>query len=205
MKKMVFLFIFALGTQGLLANQVFYRAGLAHIGTHRGNQIFTDTLGAAGLNNDDKGMSLGAGLNLNLLNCPLIKGNQLLGEIFISYTKYSEEKVSSTAHYLATGGTVVKKEVNVSELAVTIAPKYKMNFGRLSTWVIPVGLSFLVNAPPSDTTNYLDIGYHAGVGIEYKLLKELSFGFDFRYTKGAGDPDFKFESKDIGAYLAINF
>lgn len=189
-----------------LANQVFYRVGSANVQTARGGEIFTDVGGANGINHHDIGMSLGAGLDLKLFNCPLVKNAELFGEIFVNYTKYSEEQVASVAHYLASGGTdTTKREVNVSELAVTIAPKYKMSFGKLKPWIIPIGLSFLVNSPPSNTTNYLDVGIHAGIGVEYEIIKQVSLGVDFRYNKGSGDPSFTFESTDLGAYLAINF
>ena len=159
MKNIAIAFLLsAIGVNTLAANQVFYRYGSANIQTTRGNELFTDVQGANGLNNNDTGTSIGAGLDLKLFNCPLIKNAEFYGQIFLNYTKYSEEKVASAAHVLVLSDTA-KKEVNVSELAITIAPKYKFNFGKIKPWIIPIGLSFLVNSPPSNTSNYLDIGF----------------------------------------------
>lgn len=203
MRSLILVVLF-MCSSAFASNQVFYRLGSANIETKRSGEIFTDVLGANGLNNSDSGMSIGAGLDLKLFNCPMVKNAEIFGEIFVNYTKFSEEQVASAAHVLAASDTT-KREVNVSELVVTIAPKYKLSFGKLKPWIIPVGLSFLVNSPPSNTTNYLDIGFHSGIGIEYELLRQLSLGVDLRYTKGSGDPSYKFASTDLGAYLALNF
>lgn len=187
-----------------LANQVFYRIGSAKIGNDRSGQIFADAGGAGGVNDGDSGLSISAGLDLKLFDCPLFENNELIGEIYVNYVKFSEEKVVNAIDFVVAGDTTAK-EVNVSELSVVIAPKYKMNFGKFKPWLVPMGLAFLVNAPPSNTTNYLDIGYHVGLGAEYQLVEQLSLGLDLRYTKGAGDPSYKFESTDFGFYVGINF
>lgn len=187
-----------------LANQVFYRVGTASVSNDRGGQIFTDVGGASGVNNGDSGTSIAAGLDLKILDCFLFEGNDILGEIYVNYVKFSEERVVNAISHVAGLGSA-PQEVNVSELAVVIAPKYKMNFGKIKPWIIPAGLSFLVNSPPSDKTNYLDIGYHAGIGFEYELIQELSLGIDYRYTMGAGDPGYKFKSTDLGVYVGLNF
>ncbi len=205
MRKIAIVFSMLLfGNFAFAGNQVFYRFGSANVHNDRAGEIFADTAGANGLNNGDSGTSIGAGLDLELFNCPLFEKNSLVGEVFINYVKYSEEQVASAASVLAAADTS-KKEVDVSELAVTIAPKYKFNLGKFKPWIIPVGLSFLVNSPPSNTTNYLDIGLHVGAGIEYEIVKQMSLGVDVRYTTGAGDPVFKFQSTDVAAYIGINF
>ena len=204
MKRIMLVLALFVTGNALAKGQVFYRLGSANIQMNRDGQIFTDVGGANGLNSDDKGMSIGAGLDMKLFDCLVYDKGEVFGEIFVNYTKFSEERVASAASVLASSDSS-KKEVNVSELNVTIAPKYKVNWGRFKPWIIPIGLSFLVNSPPSDTTNYLDIGYHAAIGAEFEVFDRLSLGVDFRYTKGSGDPSYAFESLDAGAYMGLNF
>lgn len=185
--------------------QVFYRYGFSSLSENRGSQTFTDTGGANGKNDDDSGTGLGAGLDLKLMNCPLIESNALLGEIFVDYNRFSHKKVANAIDVVVAGDTT-QKEVSVSELAVVIAPKYRFGgLGNFRPWIIPAGLAFLVNSPPSNTTNYLDVGYHAGVGAEYQIIKELAVGVDYRYTVGAGDPQLHVKYTSLGLNLGINF
>ena len=80
-----------------------------------------------------------------------------------------------------------------------------LGLGEQDIHVLTAGLAFLVNSPPSNTTNYLDIGYHAGAGAEYMIVKELSLGIDYRYTMGVGDPQLKVKYSSFGANIGINF
>lgn len=192
-----------LSSQAFASGQVFYRYGISKLSEDRGGQIFTDTGAAAGKNDDDQGTSLSAGLDLKLMDCPL-SNNSLLGEIYVDYNKFSDKRVANAIGQVA-GVEPKVNEVTVSQLAVVIAPKYRFELGKFRPWIIPAGLAFLVNSPPSNTTNYLDVGYHAGVGAEYMVLKELSLGADVRYTAGAGDPQLKVKYTSYGAYLGINF
>jgi opacity protein-like surface antigen len=187
-----------------VANQVFYRFGKTSLSKSRGEQVFTDVNGANGKNDDDSGTSIGAGIDLKLFNCPLKDSNILLGEVFASYTKYSEKKVVNAIEHVA-GLDSTPKTVTVSSLEVTIAPKYMFGLGKFKPWIIPVGLSFLVNSPPSNTTTYLDYGLHFGAGAQYDIVKQLSVGLDARYTSGSGDPQLKTKYTSFGAYLGINF
>lgn len=206
MKKLSTLAVLALlSTNAFADGQVFYRYGLSSLSVSRGTQIFTDVNGTSGKNDDKNGKGLGAGLDLKLMNCPLFAENSLVGEIFVDYNRFSHKKVVNAIGHVA-GVSSVPREVSVSELAVVIAPKYRFDgLGKIRPWIIPAGLAFMVNSPPSDTTNYLDIGYHVGAGAEYMVVKELSVGVDYRYTIGSGDPQLKVKYSSIGANLGINF
>jgi len=210
-KLMTFAFAALISASAFADGQVFYRYSFSSLNTDRGGQIFTDTLGTAGRNDDKSGHGLGAGLDLSLMQCPLFANNSVAGEIFVDYNRFSKANVNNAIQYVVTGlgggtPTVVKQKVAVSELAVIVAPKYRIGgLGKLRPWVIPVGLAFLVNNPPSNTTSYLDVGYHAGVGAEYEVVKQLSVGVDYRYTVGSGDPGLKVKYGSLGTYLAINF
>lgn len=206
MKKVsTVLFLALFATNAFAEGQVFYRYGLSQLSTSRGSQTFTDTGAANGKNDDKSGKGLGAGLDLTMMECPLFPSNSLAGEIFVDYNHFSHNNVANAIDVVVSANST-KKEVSVSELAVVIAPKYRFGgMGNFRPWIIPAGLAFLVNSPPSNTTNYLDVGYHAGVGAEYQVVKQLSLGLDYRYTVGAGDPQLKVKYTSAGAYLAVNF
>jgi opacity protein-like surface antigen len=206
MKKMM---TFALGmimaSSAFADGQVFYRYGGNHLSSARGGEIFTDTLGTSGKNNDTSGMTIGAGLDLKLMNCPLFPSNSLVGEIYADYSRFSNKTVVNAINY-DLDASVVKKKVTVSELSVVIAPKYRFDgLGKVRPWIVPVGLAFLVNNPPSNTTSYLDVGFQSGAGVEYMLLDKLSLGVDYRYTQGSGDPELKMKYSTYAGYVGINF
>ncbi|MDD4975334.1 MAG: outer membrane beta-barrel protein [Bacteriovorax sp.] len=206
MKKLstlAFLALFA--TNAFADGQVFYRYGWSSLSMDRGGQTFTDVLGTNGKNDGKSGKGIGAGLDLKLMNCPLFPSNSLVGEIFVDYNRFSHKKVVNAISHVAGLGSA-PTEVSVSELAVVIAPKYRFDgLGKFRPWIIPAGLAFMVNSPPSNTTNYLDVGYHLGAGAEYMIIKELSIGVDYRYTIGSGDPQLKVKYSSLGANLGINF
>lgn len=200
-----------------LGGQVFYKYGQATLRDDRGVGAYTDTLagGGAGPKNDgDSGMSIAAGLDV-----PLTKlfGNTLLGEIMVEYSRFSDEKVVPVTTPIANeilndpgvtateGGPYAQNKVVVSELNVVVAPKYRFELGKVRPWIIPAGLAFMVNSPPSDDSTYLDIGYHCGVGVEYMLTDLLSLGVDYRATFAAQDPGIDATYSSYGAYVGINF
>lgn len=206
MKKLMTFAVAALMSASAFADgQVFYRYGFSSLNTDRGGQIFTDTLGTTGRNDDKSGHGLGAGLDLSLMQCPLFPSNSVAGEIFVDYNRFSKKGVVNAIGHV---GSVPPSNavISVSELAVVVAPKYRIGgLGKLRPWIIPVGLAFLVNSPPSNTTSYLDVGYQIGAGAEYELVKQLSIGVDYRYTVGSGDPGLKVKYGSLGTYLGINF
>ncbi len=206
MKKLMTFAVAALISASAFADgQVFYRYGFSSLNTDRGGQIFTDTAGTAGKNDDKSGHGLGAGLDLSLMQCPLFAQNSVAGEIFVDYNRFSKKGVQNAIGTVA-GVQPTKATISVSELAVVVAPKYRFGgLGKFRPWIVPIGLAFLVNSPPSNTTSYLDVGYHAGIGAEYEIVKQLSVGVDYRYTVGSGDPGLKVKYGSLGTYLAINF
>lgn len=209
MKKLGILALLAVvSTSAFADGQVFYRYGFSSLKESRGGQTFTDvgTVLPGTVKNDDKsGHGFGAGLDLKLMACPLIGSNSIVGEIFVDYNKFSKKYVLNAIDVVAAGSTA-KQKVTVSELAVVVAPKYRIDgLGKLRPWVIPAGLAFLVNSPPSNTTSYLDVGYHVGAGAEYMILKELSLGVDYRYTFAGGDPGVRASYGSLGLNLGVNF
>lgn len=210
-KKILFLLVAVFFTTVLAGisfaetgGQVFFRYGAAQLKDNRGKQVFTDTNGAAGVNDDNSGWNISAGLDTALIR--KLGPGSLIGEIMLDYARFSKKQVRQTTSFL-TGGTD-NTEVTVSEFMAVVAPKYRFDGivgGKVRPWIIPLGLAFMVNSPPSNDTNYLDIGYHAGVGVEYMLLDELSIGVDYRYTIASGEPNSKSSYGTFAVYAGINF
>lgn len=205
------LVFWAMSASAEMGGQVFYRFGAASLRDDRGGEVFTDAMNATGAgSNDDKGgYAVGAGLDIPL--SPLF-GNTLLGEVMVEYAKFSDKEVLQTTSALdvvlpGEGGVkpVTTSKVVVSSLAVVVAPKYRFEMGKLRPWIIPIGLAFLVNSPPSNDTTYLDFGPHFGAGIEYRLIDLLSVGIDYRLTLGSGQSRTKNDYSTFGGYVGINF
>ncbi|HBG47399.1 MAG TPA: hypothetical protein DDW94_10500 [Deltaproteobacteria bacterium] len=192
-------------------NQVFFRYGKSNFANDRGGQIFTDTLNVfgEGENDDTSGWNVSAGLDLAMVKN--LGPGTLLGEVMLDYASYSKNVVTQTTTTLLEldgVGTHNTKEVTVSELIVVVAPKYRFDNiagGKVRPWIIPAGLAFMVNSPPSDDTTYLDIGYHVGAGVEYVINNLMSVGVDYRYTIASGEPDIKNSYSTASLYLGINF
>ena len=200
-------------SEAFAEGQVFYRYGKNKLSEARGSQIFTDISGItpSKKNDDDSSTTIGAGLNLGLMNCPLFPNNMVLGEIYVDYSKFSDKEVPNAIKAVASNTTtdtttVTNEKITVSELAVVIAPKYRFGgMDKFRPWIVPIGLAFMVNNPPSNTTSYLDVGYHLGAGAEYMLHERLSLGADVRHTVGSGDPGLKMKYTSYAGYLGINF
>ena len=89
-------------------------------------------------------------------------------------------------------------------LTVNVAPKLKFNEGdKLRPWIIPIGLDFHVISPPSNQTNYLDIGAQWGAGIEYNFWGPLNLGLDARYHLAANMTNTTSSFGTVGMYLGI--
>lgn len=194
-----------------LLNQVFFRFGKAKLSDDRGGEVFTDTMNVFGEGRNDgtSGRSISAGLDIALSRD--FGPGTLLGEIMLDYSRFSKKRVTQTTTTLPEldgVGTHNTKEVTVSELVVAVAPKYRFDrigSGKVRPWIIPAGVAFMVNSPPSDDTTYLDIGYHLGAGVEYAVKDFLSVGIDYRHTIASGDPGIKASYSTAAVYLGINF
>ncbi len=189
-----------------LTNQVFFRGGFASLKNARGGEVFTDAGGATTLNGGKHGFAVGAGLDIALmkLNAESDFATTLLGEIFAEYSRFSRNTVTQPTSVLL-GGTATSN-IAVSELNVVVAPKARFDsLGMVRPFVIPVGLAFLVNSPPSNDTTYLDVGLHFGVGADIQFMDQLSLGVDFRYTHGFENSGTETSYYSVGSYAGINF
>lgn len=187
------------------SNQVFFRGGYAMLKDHRGGEVFTDTAGASGINNGDSGLALSAGIDLALTEQNQIFGfGTLLGEVFMEYGRYSHKSVRQTTSALLAGTN--NSEVSVSSMNATIAPKLRIDsLGLVRPFLIPAGMTWLVNSPPSNDTTYLDFGVPFAAGIDLKLMDQLSVGMDVRYTLAFNHTNTKNSYYSMGAYAGVNF
>jgi hypothetical protein len=185
-------------------NQVFFRGAYSRLSTNRGGEVFTDTGGADGLNDDKGGFSIAAGLNLALTDPADMRGLVLLGEIFVEYSRFSKKVVLQTTSALLEAPAT--SDVHVTELNVTIAPMFRYDGWKVvRPFFIPIGVAFLVNSPPSNDSTYLDIGLHFAGGFDFVLIDEISVGVDFRYTYAFDQSNTNNGYLSTGGYAAINF
>ncbi len=187
-------------------NQVFFRGAFSLLTNARDGEVFTDTLGLGGASNTGKGgFSIGAGLDLGMTPPEALFGvASLAGEVSLELSRYSKKSVLQTTSFL-TGGTALSA-VPVTELNVSVNPKVKFDtLGRFRPYIIPVGLAFLVNSPPSNDTTYLDLGINFGAGLDIYLTKLINVGLDARYTLGFEMSRTNTSYFSTGGHLGINF
>ena len=187
-------------------NQVFFRGGWAALSTDRGNEIFTDLNSAGGVRNSaNSGYYYGAGLDLLMhKNFLGVNGMSLVGELGLEYNRYAKRKTTSTAAVLA-GVASVNQEVPITQLIVDVSPKLRFREGSgVRPWIIPIGLDFIVNSPPSNFTTYLDSGLEWGVGTDITLWGPINLGLDARYHMSFHESS-QNSFGSLGAYVGIAF
>lgn len=190
-------------------NRVFFRGGFAALNSNRGNELFTSTgqvLGAQTTSNDGStGYYVGAGTDLMLTKdvWGMMKNIAVLGEIGVEFKRWNSSTVINSS---ALGGNLTPAKVQITMLTVDIAPKVKFMQGSdFQPWIIPVGLDFHVISPPSNQTQYLDIGVQFGAGAEYRIWKELWLGVDARYHLASNQTNTVNNYGTVGAYVGIGF
>ena len=60
-------------------------------------------------------------------------------------------------------------------------------------------------SPPSNASNYLDIGVQFGAGAEYQLWKELKLGVDGRFHLASNQTNTVNNFGTVGMYVGIGF
>lgn len=203
------------GTRAVKGNRVFFRGGYTSMVDDRSNGAFTDMMdvpGALGLgsvkNRQDDGWYFGGGFDFLLSRdtLGLLPGTWALAELGLEFHDFGAE----TAHLIgpvaeclllnelgvgagALNCTAIRGQQNLTMLTVSASPKLKFNEGgKVRPWIIPAGLDLDVISPPSDSTNYLDIGVQFGGGIDWEVLPGITLGADVRYHWAANltDPDY---------------
>ena len=188
-------------------NVVFFRGGYAGLTSDRGNEVFTDVNGANGTrNNDSSGYYVGGGLDLMLSRdfWGMMNGVSALGEIGVEFKRWNSNAVRNTTSALLSGTQTSTTQLTM--LTVDISPKFKFNqFGNFVPWIIPVGLDFHVISPPSNNSNYLDVGVQFAAGFEYRVWKEFKLGADARFHLASNQTSTVNNFFTVGPYVGIGF
>lgn len=196
-------------------NVVFFRGGFAGLTSDRSGEVFTDVFGRNGQRNTgNTGYYVGAGLDLVLSKDLWGMMNKVwaVGEIGVEFKRFNSatvtEAVPSTC--AATGAiptcSVRTNTVQLTMLTVDVAPKLKfMEGSAFRPWIIPIGLDFHVISPPSNASNYLDIGVQFGAGFEYQVWKTLKLGLDGRFHLASNQTNTVNNFGTIGPYVGIGF
>lgn len=154
--------------KGLFGGQVSFKGGYSHMDSNTGNVL------SAGGGQD--GFLAGGALGIPFLKGPWFN-NTLLGQISVDFSGFNA-KTSG-----AVGGHTLAE---TSFLKIAISPKYRIeSLGNIRPWIIPMGLAFAANSPPSDGVTYLTVGGTTGAGIEYVLpvfKRHFSLGMQFSYN-----------------------
>lgn len=194
-------------------NRVSFRGGFAGLASSRGGEAFTDTYGIGNSRqNATNGYYVGGALDLMLTRdvWGMMKNIAVVGEIGVEYKRFNSKAATSVVptavNNIAAGTDNATAKIQVTMLTVDIAPKIKFMQGSdFQPWVIPVGLDFHVISPPSNQTQYLDIGAQFGAGAEYRVWKELWLGVDARYHLAANQTNTVNNYGTVGAYFGIGF
>jgi opacity protein-like surface antigen len=200
-------------------NMVVFRGGYMHLDSNRANELFTDARNplGAGLNDSHNGWYIGAALDMLLTRDAWGMGNNVAvsGEIGVQFNRISSQVVTNTNN-LGVGTTppaglqVVSTTPSLQQLTmatISIAPKIRfMQSSRLSPWIIPAGLDLHVFSPPSNGTQYLDVGVQFGAGVDYVVWKAINVGLDARYHLAANMTNSTTNSyMQVGPYVGISF
>jgi hypothetical protein len=192
-------------------NQVFFRGGFVGFNSNRGGGFFTDCgLGSntCGQNNGSTGWYAGAGLDLLLTKnvWGLANGTWTVGEIGLQFNRINSHTVIGGVT-AATGSPPGRPaETQLTSVTIDVSPKIKfMEGSAFRPWIIPAGLDIMVISPPSNQTQYLDVGVEFGVGAEYAVWKAFKLGVEGRYHLMANMTNTNNSYGQVGPYLGISF
>jgi len=173
-------------------------------------------------NANDDGWYFGAGFDFLLSRdtLGLLPGTWALAELGLEFRNLGSEEVhvvGPVAECLLLNGlnnavngspvvpgavncTGIRGEQNLMMLTVSAAPKLKFNEGgKLRPWIIPAGLDLNVVSPPSDSSNYLDVGVQFAGGVDWEILPGITLGADFRYHLSADLTDPEYSAASVQA------
>jgi hypothetical protein len=199
-----------------LGNMVFFRGGFVDMFSDRAGEIFTDTQNALGqgYNSGDHGWYVGAGLDLVLSKDAwgMMSKTWAVGEIGLQFNRLTSKTVTSAVPALSAvagvplGGGTTPAGTQLTMVTIDVAPKLKfMEGSRFRPWIIPIGLDIHVISPPSNQTQYLDVGVQFGAGFEYQLWKAFKLGADARYHLTANLTNTTNNYWQVGPYVGISF
>ena len=194
-------------------NVVFFRGGYAGLTSDRSGEVFTDVFGASGRNDGSSGYYVGAGLDLMLSKdfWGMMNNVSAVGEIGVEFKRFDSKTVLEAVPSTCAAASVAtcslrKNTVQLTMLTVDVSPKLKfMEGSAFRPWIIPVGLDFHVISPPSNGSNYLDIGVQFAAGFEYQVWKDLKLGADARFHLASNQTSTTNNFFTVGPYVGIGF
>jgi opacity protein-like surface antigen len=196
-----------LGEDGT-GNQVFFKGGFVMMNSNRGNEFFTDCgvagTNTCGQNNSSTGWFVGAGLDL-VLSKNVWGGMDktwVIGEIGVQFNRISSETVNGGVSVF----TGPNAKTQLTSVTIDVSPKIKfMEGSAFRPWIIPLGLDIMVISPPSNQTQYLDVGVEFGAGVEYAIWKAFKIGLDGRYHLMSNMTNTNNSYGQVGPYAGISF
>jgi hypothetical protein len=136
----------------------------------------------------------------------------VVGEIGLQFNRLNSKTVTSAVPTLTAlagvplGGGTTPAQTQLTMVTIDVAPKLKfMEGSRFRPWIIPIGLDIHVISPPSNQTQYLDVGVQFGAGFEYQLWKAFKLGADARYHLTANLTNTTNNYFQVGPYVGISF
>ena len=107
----------------------------------------------------------------------LMSKTWVVGEIGLQFNRLGSQTVSG-----GVSGAPTKTQLTM--MTIDVAPKIKfMEDSALPSLDYSVGLDFHVISPPSNQTQYLDIGLQFGAGFEYRIGKAFNSGWMHAITR----------------------
>lgn len=191
-------------------NMVFFKGGYAGLTSNRQGEFFTDCGLAGGTcnqNDSNNGWYVGAGLDL-VLSKNVWGGMEktwVLGEIGVQFNRWGASTVNGGVTGVGSAAPGPTK-TQLTSVTIDVAPKIKFMEGSpLRPWIIPAGLDIMVISPPSNQTQYLDVGVQFGAGAEYELWRAFKVGLDARYHLMANMTNTNNSYFQLGPYVGISF
>jgi hypothetical protein len=190
-------------------NMVFFKGGFMNLNHDRAGQTFADTgnAGGTGVNGGNGGWYAGAGLDLVLSKNAwgAMDKTWVVGEIGLQFNRINSSRVTNAATALS-GLDDLNRKVQLTMMTIDVAPKIKfMEGSAFRPWIIPIGLDFHVISPPSNQTQYLDLGVQFGAGFEMQVWKAIMLGVDARYHVTARMTNTNNDYFQVGPYVGISF
>ncbi len=183
-------------------NMVFYRGGFAGLSSDRSGEKFTDGFGTQ-KNDSNAGWYAGAGIDFLLSKDTwgAMDKTWAVGELGVQFNRFASKTVTNAG---VSGTTPVKTQLTM--VTIDVSPKIKFREGNaLRPWIIPIGLDIHVISPPSNQTQYLDIGLQFGAGAEYQVWKAFKVGLDARFHLAAGMTNTTNNYFTVGPYVGVSF
>lgn len=174
----------------LWGGQVSFRGGFSFLDTPARSGVFT------GPATDKGGYMAGGALDVPLMKDPWFNNN-LLGQISLDFSG-----MDGRTRFAVSG-----ERGKQSLFKIAVSPKYRIDtLENIRPYIIPIGLSFLVSSPASDSVAFLTVGGTTGAGIEYVIAKRFSLGLAFSYNFYSEDRNrIKTNHLSVGPYIGINY